>query len=293
MHGQEWRVFPAMMTAKSSGRLRLLLTALAVLILLSCPAPVGHTALAHERLSPGQDGGAGIALEERLGGKIPLDASFRDETGKRVSLGELITVPTIILPVYFSCTNECNFLQGGLASALASVKRTPGKEYRVISVSFDETETPAIASRSKRMYMTSMNSPFPEDGWRFLTGDAANIRRLTDAAGYHFQRRGIEFIHPLASFVVARDGTIVRYLYGTTLLPKDVTLALLEARDGKTGATIKKVVGFCFSFDPKGKTYVFNLLRISATVVIIAVGVFLSFLLVTGNKNRRSRSGKS
>ena len=236
--------------------------------------------------------GAKIGMEEHLGEKIPLDAIFRDETGKPVRLGDLITVPTIILPVYYSCMNVCNFLQGGLASALPSVKRKPGEEYRVISVSFDETETPSLASRYKRMYLTSMHAPFPVDGWRFLTGDASNIRRLTDAAGYHFLRQGRDFIHPVASFVVARDGTIVRYLYGTTFLPKDVTLALLEARDGKMGATIRKVVGYCFDFDPKGKTYVFNLLRVSATVVLVAMGAFLSFLLLTGNKHRRGRSGK-
>lgn len=263
-----------------------------VMALLLQPYPVAFngTALAHDHSS---SGGVDTGVEEHLGEKIPLDTTFRDENGKPIRLGDLITVPTIILPVYYSCTNECNFLQGGLATALQSVKRTPGKEYRVISVSFDETETPAIASRSKRMYFTSMNTPFPEDGWRFLTGDAKNIRRLTDAAGYHFQRQGRDFIHPVASFVVARDGTIVRYLYGTTFLPKDVTLALLEARDGRVGATIRKVVGYCFDFDPKGKTYVFNILRVSATVVLVAMGAFLSFLLFTGNKHRRSRSGKS
>lgn len=274
--------------------LRLLLTVLIVSILLHpCLVPFDGTTLAHEQPSPGQGGGDAIGLEEHLGEKIPLDATFRDETGKPVRLGDIITVPTIILPVYFSCTNECNFLQGGLASALQSVKRTPDKDYRVISVSFDERETPAIAARSKRMYFTSMNTPFPEDGWRFLTGDAANIRRLTDAAGYHFQRQGRDFIHPVASFVVARDGTIVRYLYGATFLPKDVTLALLEAQSGRVGATVRRVVGYCFDFDPKGKTYVFNILRVSATVVLAVMGVFLFFLLFTGNKHRRSRSGKS
>jgi protein SCO1/2 len=283
-----------MMPSKLKSPLRFLLTALVVTLLLQpCPATSDGTALAHEHSPSGQDGGADTGVEEHLGGKIPLDATFRDENGKPVRLGDLITVPTIILPVYYSCTNECNFLQGGLASALQSVKRTPGKEYRVISVSFDETETPALASRSKRMYLTSMNAPFPEDGWRFLTGDASNIRRLTAAAGYHFLRRGREFIHPVASFVVARDGTIVRYLYGTTFLPKDVALALLEARDGKVGATVRKVVGYCFSFDPKGKTYVFNLLRVSATIVVIAVGAFLSFLLLTGDKHRRRGPGKT
>jgi protein SCO1 len=274
--------------------LRLLFTVVVLSMFFQfCLAPSDGMALAHEHLPSGQDGGADIGMEEHLGGKIPLDATFRDETGKPVRMRDLITVPTIILPVYYSCTNECNFLQGGLATALQSVKRTPGKEYRVISVSFDETETPAIASRSKRMYFTSMNTTFPEDGWRFLTGDAKNIRRLTDAAGYNFQRQGRDFIHPVASFVVARDGTIVRYLYGTTFLPKDVTLALLEAQSGRVGATIRRVVGYCFDFDPKGKTYVFNILRVSATVVLVAMGAFLSFLLFTGNKHRRGRSGKS
>src|SRR6185369_4627102 len=116
-------------------------------------------------------------------------------------------------PVYFSCTNVCNYLQQGLASTLPAVKRKPGEEYRVLSVSFDETETPELAARYKRMYLTSMNAPFPEDGWHFLTGDARSIRRLTDAAGFQFQRKGRDFIHPVASLVVARDGTIVRYLY--------------------------------------------------------------------------------
>ncbi len=233
----------------------------------------------------------GIGLDERLGGKIPLDISFRDETGRRVRLGDLLTGPTIILPVYYSCTNICNFLQQGLAKALPAVQREPGREYRVLSVSFDETETPQLAARYKRTYLKAMNAPFPEDGWLFLTGDAAAIRQLTAAAGYRFQRQGRDFVHPVASFVVTRDGMIVRYLYGMTFLPKDLTMALLEARDGKVGVTIRKVVGYCFSFDPTGKTYVFNILRVSATTVILSAGGFLAFLLLTGRKKRQRPSG--
>ncbi len=258
---------------------------LAVLFWMACLFPPRLSAHSiHDETLPN------IGLEERLGAKIPFDLTFRDETGHLVRLRDLVTVPTIILPVYYSCTNVCNFLQGGLASVLPGVKRKPGTEYRVISVSFDETETPALAARAKRMYLASMNIPFPDDGWRFLTGDPQNIRRLTDAAGYRFQRRGREFIHPVASFVVAPDGTIVRYLYGTTFLPKDLTLAFMEAREGKTGATIRKVVGYCFSFDPVGKTYVFNLLRVTATVVFLTAGSFLAFLLLTGKKQRKSIS---
>jgi len=241
----------------------------------------------HQAPPQQQDQTASVGLDERLGAKIPLDLVFRDESGKAVRLTELVTGPTIILPVYYSCTNVCNYLQAGLARVLPQIKARPGTEYRVISLSFDETENPQQASRSKRMYLTSMNAPFPENGWRFLTGDAAAIHRLTAAAGYRFQRQGRDFIHPVASFIVARDGIIVRYLYGTSFLPKDLSLALLEAREGKVGKTIRTVMDFCFSFDPKGKTYVFNLLRVSATVVILCAGSFLAFLLLTARKRKQ------
>jgi protein SCO1/2 len=266
--------------------------ALLVSLLLPCHA-FSHSTDQSQPLPLRQDAGATVGLDERLGAKIPLDITFRDETGRPVRLAYLVAGPTIILPVYYSCTNVCNFLQGGLARVLPAVKGTPGEAYRVLSVSIDETEPPALAAKFKKMYMTSMNATFPDKGWRFLTGDAQSIRRLTDAAGYRFQRKGRDFIHPVASFVIAGDGTIVRYLYGTSFLAKDLTLALLEAREGRVGTTIRKVVGYCFTFDPAGKTYVFNLLRVSATVVILSTGGFLAFLILTGRRSKRPPSRES
>jgi protein SCO1 len=232
-----------------------------------------------------------VGLDEHLGAKIPLDIVLRDEAGKPVRLGDLLTAPTIILPVYYSCTNVCVSLQARLAGALQKIERRPVKEYRVISVSFDENETPAIASRSKKMYLSAMKTPFPEDGWRFLTGDVVSIRKFTDAAGFHVQRQGRDFLHPVASMVVSPDGTIVRYLYGTTILPKDLALALAEAKTGVTGVSIRKLMEYCFTFDPKGKTYVFNLLRVSASVVIISAGGFLAFLFLGGKKRTQHKRG--
>ena len=229
-----------------------------------------------------------VGLDEHLGAKIPLDIILRDEAGKPVRLGDLLTVPTVILPVYYSCTNVCVSLQARLAGALQKIGSRPIEEYRVISVSFDENETPAIASRSKKMYLSAMKAPFPEDGWRFLTGDVAAIRKFTDVTGFHVQRQGRDFLHPVASMVVSPDGTIVRYLHGTTILPKDLALALVEAKAGVTGVSIRKLMEYCFTFDPKGKTYVFNLLRVSASVVIISVGGFLAFLFM-GDKRRTKR----
>lgn len=233
-----------------------------------------------------------VGITEHLGSSIPLDLIFRDETGKNVRLGDLITGPTIILPVYYRCTNVCFTLQGRIASALRSLGQRPVDNYRVISVSFDETETAAMAARSKRTYLGAMKGDFPPEGWRFLTGDQANIRSLTDALGFGFQRDRNEFIHPVASIVVTGSGTIVRYLYGVTVLPKDLALAITEARDGVTGSSIRKLMDYCFSYDPAGKTYVFNLLRVSATAVILCAGGFLAFLLVTGKKRKPTSAEK-
>lgn len=234
----------------------------------------------------------GVGITERLGEKIPLDITFRDEAGKPVRLAELVAGPTIILPVYFGCANVCYNLQWGLAQVLPKIKRKPGEEYRVISVSFDEHDTPQLAATFKRVYLSSMHAPFPEDGWRFLTGDAASIKRLTGAVGFTFQRRGRDFLHPVASIVIAGDGTIVRYLYGSNFLPKDLTLALVEAREGKSGTAVRKVLEYCFSYDPQQKSYVFNLLRVSATVVILCAGGFLVFLIATGRKRKQPDSRK-
>jgi len=233
-----------------------------------------------------------VGVIERLGSSIPVDLTFRDESGNNVRLGDLITGPTIILPVYYRCPNVCFTLQGRMAGALGSLKQLPVQDYRVISISFDERETPEMAARSKRTYLGAMKIPFPDEGWRFLTGDEANIRTLTDAIGFSFQRQQNDFAHPVASIVVSGDGKVIRYLYGAAVLPKDLALAITEAKSGISGTSIRKLMDYCFTYDPAGKTYVFNLLRVSATVVILCAGGFLAFLLLTGRKRKQHSPGE-
>lgn len=233
-----------------------------------------------------------VAVDEQIGQTIPKEIEFRNEHGVAVRLADLITGPTIILPVYYSCTNVCAYQQGRMAGALKALPLIPAQDYRVISISFDENDTFESASRSKQTYLTSMKFPFPSEGWSFLTGNAINIKRFTDAIGYKFRREKNDFVHPVVSVVVSGDGKIIRYLYGITVLPKDITLALTEAKSGLTGASVRKLMEYCFSYDPEEKTYTFKLLRVSATVVIVCTGSFLAFLLLTGNQKRKNFSEK-
>jgi protein SCO1/2 len=231
-----------------------------------------------------------VGLDERLGAHIPLDLVFRDEQGNQVSLADLVTKPTVIAPVYYRCPNVCHFLQGDLARVLPGLKLKAGEDYQVISFSFDETEQPELAQRSRNTYYAAMKNRYPEKAWRFLTGDLETIHQLTDAAGYSFQKVGHEFLHPVVFFVVSSEGKIVRYLHGTHVLPKDLTLALYEAKAGHVGTTIRKMVQYCFSFDPEQKTYVFNLLRVSATTILTTLAIFAAYLVFSGKKSKKDKN---
>ncbi len=233
------------------------------------------------------DNAKGVRLDEQIGAMIPLDLEFYEESGQLVTLKQLIKGPVIIAPVYYRCSNVCNFVQTDLARVLPDIRLEPGKQFTVLSIGIDDTENPLSARASKRMYFRSMRGKFPNDAWKFLTGNKENIHRLTDTAGYYFQKIGDGQIqHPVVIFVVNSQGQIVRYLHGTHFLPKDITLALVEAIEGRLGTTIQKMVRFCFSFDPKKKTYVFNLLRVTGFVVLSTLDVFLAFLVLGGKKKK-------
>ena len=231
-----------------------------------------------------------VGLDEKLGSLLPLNLVFTDEQGNPVNLAELVTKPTVIAPVYYRCPNVCHFLQGDLARVLPGLKLKGGEDYQVISVSFDDTEKPELAQRSRETYYAAMKHQYPDKAWRFLTGDKETILRLTDAAGYRFQKVGTEFLHPVVFFVISPEGKIVRYLHGTHVLPKDLTLALYEAKTGKVGTTIRKMVQYCFSFDPEQKTYVFNILRVSATAILTTLAIFAAFLVLGGKKGKKDKN---
>lgn len=232
---------------------------------------------------------ADIALDYKLGQNLPADMVFLDENGRRVNLRETIDRPTIIAPVYLSCMHECPMLLTGLAGALGKLELVkPGKDFKVITLSFDDKDTPAIALDKKRNYLKAVGRAFPAEDWTFLTGDAAPIKKFTDAIGFKFQRDGEhDFSHPITLVVVAPGGKIVRYLEGVSFLPLEVTMALTEAAEGRVGSPARKALLYCFSYDPLKKSYVFNILKVTGTVMVLFVGSFLAYLVISTKKKRR------
>lgn len=252
-----------------------------VLILFNQGSLFAHTE--HQRAPEG------LGIEEKLGQFIPLDLIFRDENGNPVSLRQLIDRPTILAPVFLACPDVCSFLLSNLSQTLNRLPSVPGKEFLVLTLSFDETEGPPLALEKKKLYLQMIEKPFPDEAWKFLTGERENILPLTDAIGFYFKREGKTFLHPVSLIILSPSGKITRYLYGTEILPFDLRMALLEASEGRTGPTISKVLRFCFSYDPKGRKYVFNTLKVTGIVTLTFAFSFILFLIWRGR--RRPKQG--
>ncbi|PKL74694.1 MAG: SCO family protein, partial [Candidatus Melainabacteria bacterium HGW-Melainabacteria-1] len=115
----------------------------------------------------------------------------------------------------------------------------------------------------------------------FLTGDEASVRRLTDAVGFRFTKTGKHlFLHPNVLIVLAKDRKIIRYLYGPTFLPFDIGMALTEAERGTPAVSIRKLISYCFSYEPEKKTYVFTAVRYFAGAILLVLGAFLYFVIL-------------
>ena len=222
---------------------------------------------------------------EQTGGFIPLDLEFFNEDGEFVQLAGIIDRPTLLLPVYFSCPSYCPLLLGNLANAVNDVIAKPAEEFKVIALSFDHQDTPSYAKQAKSNYMNIMKETFPQSAWSFLTGSRENIGKLTRAIGYTFKEVGPrQFTHPSVLVCLAGDGKIIRYVYGPDFLPLDLSMAIGEAQKGIPGVSIKKLIAYCFSYDPKGKKYVFNTFRVLGVSTFLILAGFYLFFLRKGNK---------
>ncbi len=246
---------------------------MAVLLLLLSPVMLGQ-------------GQPEVGIVEKLGQTVPLDVQFYDETGQPVVLGNLMDKPTIFTFVYLRCPGICTPMLNELARIVGKLDMELGKDYQIISLSFDPDEKPDLAADKKENYLGSIGKPVNPAGWRFLTGDSANIRKLTDAAGFYYRRDKDAWLHATALIVLSPSGKITRYMNGITFLPLDVKMALLEASNGRIGPTIANVLRFCYSYDPESHTYALNVARISMVVILILVAIFvIVFLVIPRMKN--------
>lgn len=216
-----------------------------------------------------------IGIDEKLDTFIPLNLEFTNENGNKVLLANIIDKPTILMFVYYECPGICSPLMSEVASLVEKLDLKPGIDYQILSVSIDSEETYELAKEKKENYLKIIKKEFPYDAWKFLTGDHESIMKLTEAAGFYFKEENGEFIHAGALIFVSPHGKITRYLLGTKFLPFDLKMAVIEASQEISTPTISKMLKFCFSYDPEGRTYVFNVTKIAGIGIILFVIIFV------------------
>lgn len=225
---------------------------------------------------------SGAGVEERLGGKIPLYLTFHDENGRVVALKELVDKPAVIVLAYLSCTNVCPLILGEVAEVIAKLKKEPGKNFTVLTISFDQKDTPLEAARKKKEYLKASVKPLPLGAWRFLTGDGESIAKLAGSLGLKFEKKEDAFVHPTALIVVSKEGRIIRYIYGKSFLPAEVEMALLDAEGERVVPAIRRIVLFCFGKDAEGRTLAFNILKLAGTATMASAAAFFIFVRKKG-----------
>jgi protein SCO1/2 len=232
-----------------------------------------------------------VGIEQHLDEPIPRNLEFRDETGKAVKLGDYFgDKPVILSLVYYRCPMLCSEVLSGLESSLRVLKFDVGKDFEVLTVSFDPHDTPEIATAKKAEYIRRYKRAGAAEGWHFLTGSQESIDALTRAAGfqYEYDPKSGQFAHTTAIMILTPGGKIAQYYFGVDYAPKDLRLGLVQASQGKIGNVVDELLLYCYHYDPTTGKYgaiISRILRLSAAATILILGGLLLILFRHGPAN--------
>jgi protein SCO1/2 len=260
---------------------RLLVPAALLALLGAGPAP------AEEKLPPEIQA---VAIDQRLGEQVPLDLEFQDSTGGIVVTGQYFTdKPVLLVLAYYRCPRLCSRVLNELVNTMRAMSLRPGRDYTVVTVSFDPEETPDLAAAKRQAYLDAYG--VQTDGWHFLTGKEPNIRRLADAVGFRYvwDAKSNQYQHSTAIMVLTPRGVVSRYFFGIDYRPRDVQLGLVEASDNAIGTPVDQVLLLtCMAYNPSTGKYTvaaFKLMRTAAALTVLVLGGYLAWIW------RRERRG--
>lgn len=240
-----------------------------------------------------------IGIDQRLNEQVPLNLPFRDEQGSDVRLGDFFgDKPVILTLVYYECPMLCTEILNGLVRSLKVLSFDVGKEFEVVTVSFNPAETPSLALTKKQMYLSDYGRPEARDGWHFLTGDEDAIRQLTEAVGFRYVYLPEEnqYAHASAIVILTPTGRVSRYFYGIDYPTRDVRLGLVEAAEHRIGSVADQLVLLCLHYDPTTGKYgvvIMNVLRLAGLLTVAVLGTFMTagFLRDRRQARRAHRTG--
>src|SRR5579862_6760182 len=116
---------------------------------------------------------AKVGLDQRLNAQVPMDLTFRDESGKTVRLGDYMgSKPIVLNMIFYKCPGVCMAELEGMTSLFhdKAMSLQLGKDFDAVTVSINPKETPEIAAAKKAEFVQYIGKPGAADGWHFLVG---------------------------------------------------------------------------------------------------------------------------
>ena len=227
----------------------------------------------------------GVGIDQNLNAQLPLELTFRDETGRTVRLGEYFRQkPVVLALVYYECPMLCDMVLNGLTHSMEQISLNLASDFDVVTVSFNPHETWQLAASKKANYVEKYQRTGAAAGWHFLTGDEDHIKQLAETAGFHYKYDPItkQYAHASGIMVITPEGKLSRYFYGIEYKPKDLRLGLVEASKNKIGTFADQVLLFCFHYDPVNGKYglvIANVTRVVASASVLALGGFIFIMI--------------
>lgn len=239
-----------------------------------------------------------VGVDQKLDAQVPLDLPFRDETGQAVTLRKYFDGtrrPVVLSLVYFNCPMLCPEVLSGESSALREVTLDPGKDYEMVTVSFDPRDTPQAAAAEKRLWTPKLDKAGAERGWHFLTGDQAPIQQLTKALGFRYQwdPQTQQYAHATALVILTPQGKVSKYFYGVQFPPRDLRFGLVQASSNKIGSLVDPILLFCCQYNNTTGRYdllVGRVLALAGGFTLLVLGGILLFLVKHDPNRTRKHS---
>lgn len=239
----------------------------------------------------------GVGIDQNLNGQLPLNLTFKDESGQDVRLGSYFRQkPVILTLVYYECPMLCNLELNGLISTLKKISLVPGRDYELVAVSFEPKETPTLAAAKKAGYVEKFGNPAAAAGFHFLTGKDPEIHQLAKAVGFHYNWDKVtnQWAHASGIMIATPEGLLSRYFYGVTFQQRDLRLGLVEASNNKIGSPTDQILLLCFHYDPTTGKYglvIMNVLRAVGSAFVILMA-FLIYFLIRRQKKKQNGPGE-
>jgi protein SCO1/2 len=181
---------------------------------------------------------------------------------------------------YYQCPMLCSELLQGLVGSMKALTFDLGKEFDVVTVSFDPRETTEMAAAKKRDIIKRYGRVNADQGWHFLTGKADQINALTKAVGfqYQFDPKTEQYAHAAAIVMLTPDRHVSGYFYGVEFSPKDLRLGLVQASQNRIGNIGDQVLLYCYHYDPRTGKYgavISNILKLAGLATMLILGTFM------------------